>query len=150
MVLLTRNTSARACRVGMRQSQSGQQTRGRFISAVLNYSHCQLVVPHVKIVTRAHSCQVLTSQSSPLYSTHFMTCLHGDLLPPCFSHLSQRHSRQYLFNENTFSNFISFQKKGSGSRWGGEPQKMMRLGSLQVDPSIQSTKITAQIPSIEK
>ena len=33
--------------------------------------------------------------------------LHGDLLPPFFSSLSQGHSLQYLFNENTFTNHMS-------------------------------------------
>ena len=96
MVLLTRNASARACRVGTRQRPSGQQTRGRFTAAVLNYLHCQLVVPHVKILTRAHSCQILTSPSNPLYST----CLHRDLLPPFFN------------NENTFRNRIPPPERG--------------------------------------
>ena len=76
MVLLTRNASARACRVGTRQRPSGQQTHGRFTAAVLNYLHCQLAVPHVKIVTRAHSCQILMSPSNPLYAIHFISFHH--------------------------------------------------------------------------
>ena len=43
MILLTRNASARACKV-TRQRPSGQQTCGRFTAAVLNYLHCQLAV----------------------------------------------------------------------------------------------------------
>ena len=75
MVLLTRNASARACRVDRRQRPSGQQTRGRFTAAVLNYLHCQLAVCED---CRAHSCQILTSPSSPLYSIHvcIMICFH--------------------------------------------------------------------------
>ena len=96
MVLLTQNASARACRVGTKQRPSEQETRERFTAAVLNYLLCQLAVPHVKMVTRAHSCQILTSPSNPLYST----CLHSDLLPPFFN------------NENTFRNYMPPPERG--------------------------------------
>ena len=76
MVLLTRSASARACRGGQVENEVVvicQSISHHFTAAVLNYLHCQLAVPHVKIVTPAHSCQILTSPSNPLYSTHFIT-----------------------------------------------------------------------------
>ena len=52
---------------------------------------------------------VRSSRHHPTRSfLHISSHLYSDLLPPCFNHLYQRHSRQYLFNENTFSNFISY------------------------------------------
>ena len=65
-------------------------------AACSNYLHYQLAVPNAKIVTRAHSCHILTSPSSPLYSR----CLHSDLLPPFFN------------NENTFRNHIPRPERG--------------------------------------
>ena len=55
---------------------------------------------------------VRSSRHHPAHSILQCTGLNSDLLPPFFSHLSQRHSWQYLFNENTFSNFICYPKKG--------------------------------------
>ena len=139
MVLLTRNASARACRVGTRQRPSGQQTRGRFTAAVLNYLHCQLAVPHVKIVTRAHSCQILTSPSNPLYSTHFITFARW---------FASTFFQQFIARSLTA---IPFQRKHiqkphtPSGKWMKFPKgrwtsKLLRLRSLQVDPPIHSTK----------
>ena len=95
MVLFTRNASARACRVGTRQRPSGQQTRGRFTAAVLNYLHCQLAVPHVKIVVPTH---VRSSRHHPAHSIlHICTVIY--LLPHFFN------------NENTFLTTYPLQKE---------------------------------------
>ena len=92
MVLLTRIASARACRVGTRQAKwTADSWAFHCICAELPGLSTG---PHVKIV--AHSCQILTSPSSPLYST----CLHSDLLPPFFK------------NENTFRNHIPPPERG--------------------------------------
>ena len=99
MVLLMRIASARACRVGTRQRPSGQQTRGRFTAAVLNYLHCLVRMSRLSLVPT----HVRSSRHHPTHSVrHISSHLHSDLLPPFFSSLSQGHSLQYLFNENKF------------------------------------------------
>ena len=57
-----------------------------------------------------HSCPLMSDPHitiSPLYSTG----LNSDLLPPFFSSLSQEHSLQYLFNENTFKTTYPLRKE---------------------------------------
>ena len=142
MVLLTRNASARACRVGTRQRPSGQQTRGPFTAAVLNYLHCQLAVPHVKIVTRAHSCQILTSPSNPLYSTHFITfarwvasTFFQQFIPRSLTAIPFQ--RKYIQNHIPRpENRVRFQK----GQWISKLLRLRNLRSLQVDLLIHSTK----------
>ena len=54
---------------------SGQQTRGRFTAAALHYALSVRHVWHEHLQGTAQhaSCQILTSPSNPLYSTHFIT-----------------------------------------------------------------------------
>ena len=113
MVLLTRNASARACRVGTRERPSGQQTCGRFTAAVVNYLLCQLVRMSRLSLVPTH---VRSSRHHPAHSIlHISSHLHGDLLPPFFH------------NENTFRNHIPPPERGWGSRRGGEPQNCWDL-----------------------
>ena len=122
-------------------------------SMVLNHLHCQLVVPHVKIVTRAHSCQILTSPSNPLYSTLFITFARW---------FASTFFQQFIAKSLTA---IPFQWKyiqkphtPSGKRMrfpkGRWTSKLLRLRSWQVDPPIHNTKndlnVLAKTDSLKK
>ena len=92
-------------------------------------SRLSLVPTHVK-----------SSRHHPTHSILYISShLRNDLLPPCFSSLSQGHSLQYLFNENTFRTTYPSAKRMRflKGRW---TSKLLRLRSLQVDPPIHSTK----------
>ena len=75
---------------------SGQQTRGRFIAAVLlcivnwqfRMSGTNMHKGHAKIGTRAQSCQILMSPSSPLTIEHICMVICFHLVPTVYPHVT--------------------------------------------------------------
>ena len=111
-VLLTRKTSAKACKVGTRQWPSWQPSRDGTVSAF----HCSCAKAPAWSQPIAGTSDMPGLSDVPNMNQHdFYVSLHH---PPCFNSLYQCHSLQFLFNAKTFSMFISHPERGWGSRRG--------------------------------
>ena len=89
--------------------------------------HCSCAELPTLSTGRLVPTHVRSSRHHPTHSMLYISShLHGDFLPPFFSSLSQGHSLQYLFNENTFRTTYPFRKEDEVLE-GVEPQNCWDL-----------------------